>query len=300
MLYFVLVIVFSMVFFHPVCLGISFLCAFSYAFVLRGAKALRFSLMFLLPMLVLAVLINPLFSHQGITVLAYLPGGNPITLESVLYGLAAGIMLVTVISWFSCYNEVMTSDKFVYLFGRVIPSLSLVFSMALRFVPRFTEHIKEVSHAQRCIGRDVTQGGLVQRAKQGIKILSSTITWALENSIETADSMKSRGYGLASLPKRTAFSMYRFGRRDKRALVFIGLCALYVVVGALLGGLTFRYFPLIFMEWTPYAMSLFVVYLALCLLPHLVRRREGSAWEKSQWKQEQQREQTQQREQEQA
>jgi energy-coupling factor transport system permease protein len=46
-------------------------------------------------------------------------------------------MLAAVISWFSCYNAVMTSDKFVYLFGRVIPALSLILSMTLRFVPKF-------------------------------------------------------------------------------------------------------------------------------------------------------------------
>ena len=46
-------------------------------------------------------------------------------------------MLASVVLWFSSYNEVMTSDKFVYLFGRVIPALSLVLSMSLRFIPKF-------------------------------------------------------------------------------------------------------------------------------------------------------------------
>ena len=85
------------------------------------------------------------------TVITYLGTGNPLTLESILYGLAAAAMLVTVIGWFSCYNAVMTSDKFIYLFGRIIPSLSLLFSMVLRFVPRFKAQLKTVSAAQRCI-----------------------------------------------------------------------------------------------------------------------------------------------------
>ncbi|MEG2680034.1 MAG: energy-coupling factor transporter transmembrane component T, partial [Oscillospiraceae bacterium] len=76
-------------------------------------------------------------------------------------------------------------------------------SMALRFVPKFREQAKVVSNAQRCVGRDVSNGALIQRARHGVRMLSILVTWALENAIETADSMKSRGYGL---PGRTAYS----------------------------------------------------------------------------------------------
>ena len=217
MLYFVLVIGMTMFLNHPVCLGISLVGALAYSIYLKGKKAVRFNLAYMLPLLVITALINPAFSHQGVTILAYLPSGNPLTLESILYGICAAFLLITVIAWFSCFNAVMTSDKFVYLFGRIIPALSLVLSMSLRFVPRFTAQIKVISNAQKCVGRDVGSGGLIKRAKQGIKILSILVTWALENAIDTADSMKDRGYGL---PGRTAFSIYRFDRRDKWALLF--------------------------------------------------------------------------------
>ena len=90
----------------------------------------------------------------------------------------------------------MTSDKFIYLFGKAIPAVSLILSMVLRFVPRFKNQIEKTSDSQKCIGRDVTNGNVLARAKHGMKILSVMTTWALENSVETADSMKSRGYGL--------------------------------------------------------------------------------------------------------
>ena len=79
---------------------------------------------------------------------------------------------------------------------KVAPSLSLVLSMTLRFVPKFTAQMKKVRQSQKCIGRDVSDGGLISRIKHGIKIISIMITWSLENAIETADSMKSRGHGL--------------------------------------------------------------------------------------------------------
>ena len=217
-MYFALVLVFTMFFMHPVSLIISLACALSYAIYLNGKKAVRFSLMYILPMMLMAAIINPAFNHEGATILTYLPSGNPLTLESILYGLAAAVMLASVITWFSCYNAVMTSDKFVYLFGRIIPALSLVLSMTLRFVPKFKAQLHVVSEAQRCVGRDVSDGTMLQRLKNAITILSIMVTWALENAIETADSMKSRGYGL---PGRTAFSIYRFDDRDKTALIWL-------------------------------------------------------------------------------
>ena len=116
-LYFGFVLAFSMIFMHPACLGISLTCAIIYSIYLNGKKAVKFNMKFMLPMFILAVLINPAFSHAGKTILTYLPSGNPLTLESIIYGIAAAAMLLSVITWFLCYNEVMTSDKFVYLFG---------------------------------------------------------------------------------------------------------------------------------------------------------------------------------------
>jgi len=275
-LYFTQVLLFSMFFMHPVCLGISLLCAFCYSVCLKGKKALLFNLKYMLPLLLVTALVNPAFNHEGHTILTYLPDGNPLTLESIAYGIAAAVMLITVICWFSCYNAVMTSDKFVYLFGRVIPALSLILSMVLRFVPRFKAQLQVVSNAQRCVGRDISNGSLLQRAGHGVRILSVMVTWALENAIETADSMRSRGYGL---PGRTAFSIYRFDRRDKHALLYLLFCGGYIVTGSALGGLYWSYFPALRGAGPePYSVSLYLCYLALCIAPVLINITEERKW----------------------
>ena len=112
-LYFALVLLFSMCLMHPVYLAISLTGELAYDIYLKGRKAARFAVMGLLPMAVFAALVNPAFNHEGATILTYLPSGNPLTLESMLYGAAAAVMLASVVLWFSSYNEVMTSDKFV-------------------------------------------------------------------------------------------------------------------------------------------------------------------------------------------
>lgn len=275
--YFVFVIGFSCFFMHPVCLCISLASGFIYSVMLKGKKAIKTNLIYMLPMLLFVALINPVFNHDGVTVLHYLPDGNPLTLESVVYGICAATMILSVICHFSCYNEVMTSDKFLYLFGKIIPSLSLIISMTLRFVPKFAYQLKVVINAQRCMGRDVSSGSIIKRAKHGLNILSIMTTWSLENAIETADSMKSRGYGI---PGRTAFSIYTFDKRDQKALICILFLGIYTLVGNLTGKMYFSYFPSIKPpDVSVFGISVFTAYLLLCICPVIIE-----IWEVRKWK----------------
>ena len=277
--YFTLVLMFSMFFMHPVYLTASLLCAAAFSIRLSGKSALRPQLKFLLPTVLAVALINPAFSHAGVTILAYLPSGNPLTLESIVYGTAAAVMLAAVILWFSCFNVVMTTDKFVYLFGRVIPAMSLVLSMAFRFVPRFAAQFREVSEAQRCIGRDLSEGSAVERIKKAASIVSIMVTWSLENAAQTADSMKSRGYGLSG---RTAFSVYRLDGRDKALLVWLLLCGFYIACGWAAGGIEFHYYPMITgAALGAFQLSFMLAYLLLCLTPIVLDAVEDIKWKHS-------------------
>ena len=172
-LYFALVLLFSMCLMHPVYLADFADRRADLRYLPEGPEggAVRCHGTYC-PWRLIAALVNPAFNHEGATILTYLPSGNPLTLESMLYGVAAAVMLASVVSWFSSYNEVMTSDKFVYLFGRVIPALSLVLSMALRFIPKFKAQMQVVSEAQACIGRD-TKNGSVLRSELGTPSRSS-------------------------------------------------------------------------------------------------------------------------------
>lgn len=94
---------------------------------------------------------NPLFSHNGVTPLFFL-NGNPVTLEAFAYGAAIAVAVIGVMLWCKCMGEIMSSDKFLWLFGRPFPKISLVLSAALRFIPLFVRQSKEVSRAQKARG----------------------------------------------------------------------------------------------------------------------------------------------------
>lgn len=276
--YFSFVIVCSMFFMHPIFLIISLTSAFIYSVVLKGRRALKFNILYMLPLMLITALINPAFNHEGVTILFYLKGGNPITLESIVYGMVAATMFISVIVWFSCYNEIMTSDKFIYLWGRIIPSLSLIFSMVLRFVPKYKAQIKVISNAQKAIGRDVTKGNIIRRARNGIKILSIMVTWALENAIETADSMKARGYGLKG---RTSFSNFKFSKRDKIVLFLMIVLSLIVIIGILMKVNRIRYFPRIkIARNTIFTLIVDISYFLFCVMPIILTVIDEIRWKR--------------------
>lgn len=276
LIYFVFVIGFSCFFMHPVCLVISFFCSFLYSVLLKGRRAVKINLLYMLPTIVFMALINPVFNHRGATVICYLPDGNPLTAESVIYGISTALMIASVICFFFCYSEVMTSDKFIYLFGKIIPSISLIVSMTFRLVPDFITKFREVAYAQKCMGRDVWDGSLINRAKNALAVISVMVTRTLENSVETADSMKARGYGISG---RTSFSIYKFDKRDTGVLVCIGLFGVYVFSGAMMGAMDFSYFPYLKSADTSFfTISVFVAYFLLCLSPVIIELVEVRRW----------------------
>lgn len=273
-LFFLFTIGFSMVFTHPVCLVISFVCAlFSRHFAAERptAKGIACAIVLFLS----AALITPVFSHEGVTIITYLPSGNPLTAESVLYGFAAAVMLMCVLVWFTSFNAVMTSDKIIYLAGKLIPSLSLVFSMCLRFVPRFSAQIKKIAQSRKTFDAENKKNPFA-RIKNSLSVLSAAISLNLESSVETADSMKCRGYGL---PHRTAYTNYRIVPRDIFWIFWILSLSAYIFVGKISGTLDFAYYPYIkYMQPTYFSASVFFAYFLLCATPVIIEIKEARKW----------------------
>ncbi|MBO4847746.1 MAG: energy-coupling factor transporter transmembrane protein EcfT [Clostridia bacterium] len=258
---------------HPAVTGISLAAALTYAICLKGRKTLRLCLTFVLPVVVIVAVFNPLFNHAGTTVLFYMKNGNAVTMEAVLYGAVSACMFAALILWCSCLTAVMTSDKYVYLFGRAIPTLSLVFSMVLRFVPRLFARIKLVSEAQKSVAPSFGKSP-IKAASHGLSVLSATVTWALESAVTVSDSMHSRGYGL---PGRTSFPLFRFDRRDAVLGISMLVCFALSAAAMATGHIRFRFYPSV--KYSPAdALSLigYAAFLILCITPLLL-----NIWERA-------------------
>ncbi|MHB8124719.1 MAG: energy-coupling factor transporter transmembrane component T [Desulfitobacteriaceae bacterium] len=273
--FFALIIIFTILFQHPVFVGVSLTAALFFSWLLSGGQGIKFSVIFCLPMFLLIALANPLFNHRGKTVLFFL-SDNPITLEAVFFGLCAAASLVAVVLWFSCYSKVITSDKFLYLFAGLAPTVALLITMTLRMIPKLKVQLQAVLSVQQAIGMDVRTGNVIQRLQRSMRVISTLLSWSMEDGMETADSMKARGYGLR---KRTTFSLFKFDRRDG-LILSIELCLAGIcLTGFLLGYGTMRFYPSVApLKTSVPALSLYTVFCLLAFLPVLIELRENIKW----------------------
>ena len=261
LIFFAAVLVGMITFQHPVFLLISFFCAFAYSIKRNGLKALVFNLC-LLPLVGAFALYYGSYTHFGMTVLRQNMVGNNMTLESLVYGAVLGVTGAGVCIWFSCVFSVFTTDKVVYLFGKVSPRLSLFLAIALRMIPRIKKEAKRINMAQQGIGRGANQGNLWQRFRNSLRIVSMLITWTIDSLTIASESMRSRG---SNLRGRKAFSIYRFDNRDRLFVIGLFLCLTLTMMAMLLGQTDMVYDPKII--WTQVNPLFCIGYGVLCLMP---------------------------------
>ena len=259
-IYFAVIVGVTMFSNHPAFLLASFVAGWVYSVLLKGKKAMRMNCLVLLPVILISVLLNALNVHNGVTVLFYL-NGNRITLEAVVFGCVQAIMLSSAIIWFSCFSTVVTADKFIYLFGRGAPVIALTLSMILRFIPLLKNRFREISTAQRCMGRGGSGVGLLPRIRQFGKEVSILIAWSLEASIESADSMEARGYGLRG---RTSFHLFRLAGSERWVLLLMLLLGGGCVAACALGLTNIYYYPAILLPKISFWQGMGL--LAFCIL----------------------------------
>lgn len=273
-IFFVGAFLFGMIIMHPAYLACSLLLSIAYYLTIKGRAGLKY-ILGMLPMFILLSVLNPFFNSGGETVLFTYLSGRPFTLEALLYGIVLAALFISVINWFASYNAVMTSDKFLYLFGKWIPSLSLVLTMVLRFVPTYQKHISQISSARKCIGKSAGDGTNREKAENGLTIVSALTSWALEGGIITADSMRSRGYGCG---KRTSFSLYRWERRDWILLILMLICLSAVLICTICGGTQAEFLPAISIEMNGYTITGMIFYIIFLAMPTVMNIWEGILW----------------------
>lgn len=240
LLFFLFAMLFGMVLQHPAYIAAGLCASALYALYLAPRKAARF-LLSLFPLLAVIAAVNPLFNTLGEHPLFYI-GARPYTREALLCGASVAGMFGTMALWFYCMSIAVTADKLTALFAGAAPTLSLLFVMVLHLIPELRRRTERISCARACIGKDPPEGAsLKTRIETGGATLLAVTLVSLEGAIQTADSMRSRGYGAA---RRTSFARLRLTRRDGVLCALLFLCAALFLCSALTGGTQAQFFPL--------------------------------------------------------
>lgn len=282
--------------------GLVFISLFSavvYFFMLKKTEGLKYCAV-VVGIIIVSAIINPLFSHKGGTLLFYLFTGNPVTLESIIYGLISAIIIGAMLLWFSTFNQVMGVERILGAIGKVLPNVSLLITMIMRFIPQYTRHQRKVSMVNKVnkrnygekinlLNREKTEkenviearkrqkkkngiDKIIDSIKEGSRTFSITTTWALENSIYTADSMKARGFGTG---RRTNYSNYKFQKRDYLLMGWLVILWLVVVFSLEREKVYTYYYPFIQVKNN---VVVYLIYGLLCLTPVLINVKEEIRW----------------------
>lgn len=272
-LYFVLVIGMTLACMHPVMLLISAVGAILFLGMLGGRRKVVGILRFVGPMFLLIAIANPLVNHRGVTLLGMFMD-QWITLEAICYGITAGLSLGALILWFACYQEIMTSDKFLYLFGKIAPATSLLITMTLQLIPKLQNQLSDIRQGQEMLREQ--KKGIMAKLHTAIRHTSTLIGWSVENAVEQADSMKARGYGLK---RRTTFHLFHFDSRDARFLTGILILGGMCIIARAFGHGTMEFYPRMDVVITGESgIFMYCIFAVLVCLPTILEGKEAVRW----------------------
>jgi len=259
--------------FNPLLLLFSILGGLFYFVVRNPETRLKDHIPYLL-LFIASALLNPLFSHNGATVLFVL-NHNPVTLEAFYYGLLLGGMILSVLYWFRSFQQIMSSDKLLYVFGSALPKLTLMLSIALRYIPMLRNQSRKIRDAQTALGL-FSEENIVDKLRGEIRIFSVLVTWALENGIITADSMAARGYGIG---RRTRFALFHFRMNDAIMCFACLLLGGITISGIAQGMLGCSFYPIFRMpDAGTYGTIAYIAYALLAFAPGLLEVEERIRW----------------------
>ena len=280
LLFFIGAIAFGVLLQHPVYLLAGIFASGVYYFFLNGRKGIK-NILLMLPLFVFVTLFNPIVNTRGVTVL-FTYFDRPYTLEALIYGLAVAATFVLMILWFGCCGKVLTGDKFTCLFGTLAPSLSLLLVMVFRMIPNLLNKANQIIGARNSIGKGTENSSFRDKLNSGMTVIGVLTSWALEGSVTTSDSMRSRGYGTT---KRTSFMIYRMTVSDW-LLTAVMLALLGIVIFfAVNGSMNAEFLPE--RNITPikgFNIIGFIAYFGYLLIPTILNIREVIQWKTSESK----------------
>jgi energy-coupling factor transport system permease protein len=137
---------------------------------------------------------NALAVHVGQIVLFWLPADWPIvggivTLEAVVYGLLAGLKLVTLLLIFAVFNIGVNHYRLLRLTPAFLYQVGVITSIAVTFVPQMMAAGREIREAQ------TIRGHRFRGLRDLLPLFVPLLTGGLERAVGLAESMESRGFG---------------------------------------------------------------------------------------------------------
>jgi energy-coupling factor transport system permease protein len=214
-----------LLFLHPVFLPLGFILILIINYMQDRLTGVRTWLFLMLTTVVLIMVMNPLFNERGRHLL-FVIADHRITLEAVIYGGMNALSIVSVMAVFISYNLIMTPNKLLFLFAKFLHQFAVLLMLTLRFIPLMRRRLEDIMMVQQSKGLSVTHGPWSAKLKNGMLYVQALLTYSLEEAIQTADSMKARGYGMGH---RTSYEYFKIRKADITAIIYLSILFITIV-----------------------------------------------------------------------
>lgn len=174
---------------------------------------------------------NPLFNHNGSTVILYVRSIRLyVTFEAVMYGAVMALRLYGITLVLGLSNMVLHPDRTFSFFSKFMGNSALLMSMTLRLFPLILNSCRAIVDAERMRGSSIKDKGFLKRMRNQGNVVNILFMGCLEDAGDMAESMYSRGYGSG---KRSTYFKETISGVDAAfiALFVIGL-VLFIIMQA--------------------------------------------------------------------
>ena len=229
----------------------------------------------------LALVLNPLLSHRGATVLWLGPrlpviGRIDITLEAVAFGAAMALRIVAVVWAFALLSLTLDPDRLLGLLKGTGSRSALLTTLSLRLVPTVARDAGDILDAQRSRGIALDRGGRYRVLKSRLPLVRRLATTSLDRGIGLAEAMEARAYGSG---RRSRYREYGVGAADVVLLATAGGIAALLIATLATGTVGFGYYPVISWRATPLTVTAACLPLVLALIVLGL----SESWKRSNW-----------------
>ncbi len=239
LLFFALTLIVPLVFNNPYFSLASLLAAVLYIVISDGRKSLKTLIFSFLAVLFVGVF-NMAFAHWGDTAV-FTVKDTAFTLESLCYGFNQGAVLASVLIWFTLLGKCLDSERVIYLF-RFSPKLALIFSMVLGFIPRFIRKAGEIRDARLALAGGSSPDGFKEKVRFTVQNFSALVSYSLEGSVITSNSMEARGYN----PEAVRASRFRISAYDTVFIIITAMITVFLFVQLAAGNIKFVFQPVMY------------------------------------------------------
>lgn len=275
-LYYMILVVVTMVFNSPLILLTEFVIVLFLASMTVGLNSTLKTLKGTSLMMLFIMIVNPITNHNGGSVL-YSINGLIITKEATIYGVLMAFSLANIILIFTSYNKIMSNNKFMFLFGKILPQLTLLTMIVMRFVPLFLDRFKNISQIQKTRGIQLEGKSIKEKSINTMRLVEVLLIDSCYEAFQTADSMTARGFGST---KRSNYQRYKFNRRDGIIGLILATGILYLIFAIVnkIGIITIYPKLIVTSVTSNIEMLTLTVISIICGLPIIMEIREALWW----------------------